>query len=259
VSERSKDEIWEQRTEWPLALVAIAFLAMYSVHVLYQPRGAEPTVLSAVAWVAWSLFVSDYIVRLTLSSDRRQWLLHHLFELVIVAVPLMGPLRLLRVVVLVGALEKAVGAALRGRIVIYTTAGVVLLIYVGSLATLAQERGHPGATITSFGKAVWWAITTVTSVGYGDLYPVTVMGRVIAVLLMIGGISLIGVVTAALASWIVERVSESRSADQALSPATVDELRNEMRALSEDLRRTQHKPPGNPGQSRRERTNRSVP
>lgn len=242
MSERSKEQTWEQRTQWPLALVAIAFLTVYSVHVLYRPHGAEPSVFLVVAWVSWGLYVADYIVRLTLASNRRHWLRSHLFDLAIVALPLMGPLRLVRVVVVVGALEKAVGAALRGRILMYTITGVVLLIYVGSLATLAQERGHPHAMITTFGKAVWWAITTVTSVGYGDLYPVTVMGRVIAVALMIGGISLVSVVTAALASWIVELVSESQSAGQ-VSAADVDELRAEIRELSGRLSEAGRAPP----------------
>ncbi|WP_172900731.1 potassium channel family protein, partial [Mycobacterium ulcerans] len=84
--------------------------------------------------------------------------------------------------------------------------------------------------------AVWWAITTVTTVGYGDLYPITVTGRVIAVLLMIGGISLIGVVTASLASWIVQRVAETDSANRAATAAQIDELRTEVRRLAALLR-----------------------
>ena len=64
----------------------------------------------------------------------------------------------------------------------------------------------PNATITDFGKALWWSFVTVTTVGYGDLSPVTWQGKCIAVGLMITGIALIGVVTATLASWIVDRV-----------------------------------------------------
>jgi voltage-gated potassium channel len=93
VSQRSKEKIWRQRTEWPLALVAVAFLAVYSMHVLHRPHGGEPRLLLAAAWISWSLFVIDYIVRLTLASDRRHWFIHHVFDLLIVALPLMGPLR----------------------------------------------------------------------------------------------------------------------------------------------------------------------
>ncbi|OSC41888.1 potassium channel family protein [Mycobacterium decipiens] len=235
MTKRTKEQLWQQRTEWPLAMVAVAFLVMYSVEVLYQPQGDEARILWAATWITWSLFVVDYVVRLILAPNRWHWFVRHLFDLLIVALPLMRPLRLLRLVVLVGALQKAVGNAVRGRILIYTISGVSLLIYVTSLAILDQERDQPGANITSFGKAVWWAITTVTTVGYGDLYPITFTGRVIAVLLMIGGISLIGVVTASLASWIVQRVAETDSANRAATAAQIDELRTEVRTLAEQL------------------------
>jgi voltage-gated potassium channel len=229
-------ERWERHTEWPLALVAIVFLAMYSVQVLTRPHGEEEHTLDVAGWIAWSLFVVDYIVRLSLAPDRRQWFVRHLLDLLIVALPLMRPLRLLRLVVLVGALQKAIGDAVRGRILIYTITGVVLLVYVASLAVLDQERGRPHAKINTFGDAVWWAISTVTTVGYGDQYPITVLGRVVAVLLMIGGISLIGVVTASLASWIVQRVAETGTASQAATAAHIDELRGEIRTPAEELR-----------------------
>ncbi|BBZ43496.1 potassium channel family protein [Mycobacterium parmense] len=222
-------------------MVAIAYLVVYSVHVLRPPHGAEPRILGWASWVTWLVFVVDYVVRLGLATDRRHWFVHHLFDLLIVALPFMGPLRLLRVVVVFSALQKAVGDAVRGRIMIYTVAAAALLIYVASLAILDVERSYPGATIDSFGKALWWSITTVTTVGYGDLYPVTVTGRVIAALLMIGGISLIGVVTGSLASWIVQRVSEADTANQQATALTIEQLRSELRALAEQLSAT---PPG---------------
>ena len=75
----------------------------------------------------------------------------------------------------------------------------------------------------------------MTTVGYGDVYPVTNTGRVIAVLLMIGGISLVGVVTAALASWIIERVTEEESSSGG-TVAHIEELRSEIRELAQELR-----------------------
>ena len=114
--------------------------------------------------------------------------------------------------------------------------GVLLLIYTASLSVFDKERHLPGASINSFGKALWWSITTVTTVGYGDVYPVTNTGRVIAVLLMIGGISLVGVVTGALASWIIQRVAEEDAALQSVTVAHVEELRSEIRTLGQQLR-----------------------
>ncbi|HEX4390541.1 MAG TPA: potassium channel family protein [Mycobacterium sp.] len=232
----TKLQRWERHAEWPLAAAAVLFLVLFSRQVLAQPQGREAHIVWAVDWAIWGLFVVDYVVRLCLADNRWHWFLRHLLDFAIVALPLLRPLRLLRLLVLIEVLQKAIGDAFRGRIVVYTVSGVVLLIYTASLAVFDKERYLHGATINSFGKALWWSITTVTTVGYGDVYPVTNTGRVIAVLLMIGGISLVGVVTAALASWIIERVTEEESVMQAATVAHVEQLRNEIRALGKELR-----------------------
>jgi voltage-gated potassium channel len=226
---------FETRTEWPLAAVAIIFLAAYSYRVLAQPQGLAERTMDVVIWTTWAVFLVDYVVRLYLATDRAHWFFRHLLDLAIVALPLLRPLRLLRLVVLVSILEKAIGGAIRGRVVIYTAASVVLLVYVASLAILETERYVPHAYITTFGNAVWWSITTITTVGYGDLTPVTTTGRMIAVTLMVGGISLVGVVTATLASWIIEQVSEEDSAKQAATARQIDGLRAEMKSQNEAL------------------------
>jgi voltage-gated potassium channel len=227
---------WERRAEWPLAALALVFLAAYSVEVLTRPRGYESFVVWAITWVVWGLFAVDYLARLCLATNSWRWFIGHLFELAIVLLPLLRPLRLLRLVLLIEALQKAIGKAFPGRIAVYTVSGISLMIYSAALAVFETERYQPGATINSFGKAVWWSITTVTTVGYGDCYPVTNTGRVIAVLLMIGGISLVGVVTASLATWVIQRVSESETAHQAATAAHIDELRTEIRELRQELR-----------------------
>jgi voltage-gated potassium channel len=224
---------WEKRTEWPLAAVAACFLAVYSVQVLDRPHGDFERTLSLVTTVSYVVFVIDYLARLSLAPQRGRWFVRHLFDLAIVALPLLRPLRLVRLVLLVMALQKAVGGAVRGRVVMYTATSAVLLVYVASLAVLEAERGRPRASITDFGDALWWAVTTVTTVGYGDYTPVTPTGRVIAAVLMMGGISLLGVVTATLASWIVQRVAEEDTANQAATRAQLEELRAEIRLLAE--------------------------
>jgi len=105
-----------------------------------------------------------------------------------------------------------------------TASGAVLLIYAASLAILETERSQPGSKINTLGDAVWWSLETVTTVGYGDVPPVTGKGRLIAVELMIGGISLVGLVTASLTSWIVERVAQEDNARQAATAAHIEAL-----------------------------------
>lgn len=218
-------ERWQSRTEWPLATVAVIFLGAYSIRVLVEPQGPAEIVLQVMIWATWAVFLVDYVTRLILATNRKRWFIRHLLDLAVVALPLLRPLRLLRLVVLVAALQKAIGGAIRGRVIVYTASGVVLLVYVASLAILDTERYEPGSKIVTFGDALWWSLTTITTVGYGDLSPVTGTGRVIAVVLMFGGISLVGVVTATLASWIVQRVAEQDSAQQTATSTQIDELR----------------------------------
>lgn len=106
------------------------------------------------------------------------------------------------------------------------------------LAVLDAERGA-GGSIQTFPDALWWAFVTITTVGYGDFFPVTNIGRFVAVAVMVGGIALIGIVTATLASWIVERVtSESASAREATrnSAHEIASLADEVRELRAELR-----------------------
>jgi voltage-gated potassium channel len=229
-------ERWQSRTEWPLAIVAVIFLGAYSVRVLAEPQGRTETALQLVIWITWAVFLVDYIARLCLATNRARWFVRHLPDLAVVALPLLRPLRLLRLVVLVAALQKAIGGAIRGRVIVYTACSVVLLVYVASLAILDVERYEPDSKITTFGDALWWSVTTITTVGYGDLSPVTGIGRVIAVTLMIGGISLVGVVTATLASWIVQRVAEEDTAKQAATAAQIDALRTDLEHQVETIR-----------------------
>ena len=232
MSSRSMLERWEGRTEWPLAFIAVVFLVAYSVQVLAHPGGLTSRVLDVMMWVLWAGFAVDYLVRLTLAPLRWRWFVRHPLDFVIVAVPFLRPLRLLRLVAVVAALQKAFGDAIRGRVVTYTAASAVLLVYAASLAILDAERSAPTAHIKNFGDAVWWSITTITTVGYGDFYPVTTDGRLVAVMLMIGGISLIGMVTAVVATWIVQRVAQEDMTKQAATAAQIVELRSQITQLT---------------------------
>ena len=232
---QSRLERFEHRTEWPLAAVAIAFLGLYSVQVLIQPRGQAARAVEVALVALYFLFVIDYLARLYLANPRGKWFLRHLLDLALVLLPFMRPLRLLSLAVVIDVLQRAVGHTIRGKVIVYTVCGAVVIVYAGSLAILQAERGHPGTKIESFGDALWWAITTVTTVGYGDLSPVTTMGRVVAVALMIGGITLVGTVTATLASWIVQRVAEEDTVNEAATRAQIEELRVEIQRLSKLL------------------------
>ncbi|TYD00602.1 two pore domain potassium channel family protein [Arthrobacter echini] len=233
---------WEARAEWPLAGAAILFLVVYSMQVIGQPNGTWAVILLTVIWIIWVVFLVDYAVRLYLAEHRRRWFIRNIHELLIVALPMLRPLRLLRLITLLRTLHKVGGHALRGRLVTYVIGSVAILSYVAALTVLDIERMEPGANITSMGDALWWAMATITTVGYGDFYPVTIVGRLIATALMIGGIAVLGVVTATLASWLVESVAaettaEVESGDQALQNELA-EVKEQLRLLLESNRTT---------------------
>lgn len=229
-------ERWERAGNWPLTVAAVLFLAAYAWPIL-DPELADPWLLlcRVVTWLAWVAFVGDYVVRVWLSGDRRRYVLTHLFDLAVVALPILRPLRLLRLVTLLSVLNRYAGSSLRGRVALYVASASALVIGVAALAALDAERGEPGSTIDDYGDALWWATTTVTTVGYGDQFPVTATGRFVAAGLMICGIALIGVVTASFASWLIERVAEVEEAAEAATRRDVLALTEEVRALRAEV------------------------
>lgn len=228
----SKLDRWTSATEWPLMVAALAFLAAYAWPIV-DPNVSAGVVLlcGMVTWAAWTVFAVDYAARVVLAPDRRRYVLRHLHDLAVIVLPLLRPLRLLRLVTVLGALNRRAGASLRGRVAVYVAGSTTLLTVVGALAMLDAERDAPAANISTIGDALWWAVSTITTVGYGDRYPTTTTGRLIAFGLMIAGIALLGVVTATLASWIVERVSAENAAEGAVTVAHIDALMAEVRSL----------------------------
>ena len=228
---------WERATEWPLTGTAVVFLAAYAWEVLANAQGGAKDAAELVIDAVWVFLGVDYLVRMALGSSRSRWFLHHLPDLAVIALPILRPLRLLRLVTLVGIMQRSAGTALRGRITLYTAGSAALLIFTSALATLDAERHEPGSSIRSFGQALWWALTTITTIGYGDTVPASTQGRFIAALLMIGGVALIGVVTATLASWIVSLVEEENAEQEAATQAQVAALQQQVSELSERIDR----------------------
>jgi voltage-gated potassium channel len=202
---------WEKATNWPLMVAAVIFLAAYALPVL-DPN--LPTWLLDVcrwlSWITWGIFVVDLVVRLTLADKRLRYLGRHWYDLLVILLPLLRPLRLLRLIPLLSVLNRRAQTGLRGRVAIYVAGGASLLAFCAALAVLDVERSSPDANITDFGDAIWWAGSTMATVGYGDHYPVTGIGRLVGFGLMVGGIALLGTVTATLASWLVETVEAEK-------------------------------------------------
>jgi len=231
---------WQRITEWPLVGAALVFLGFYAWAVLDDLQGPAGQVAEAVITVTWALFAIDYFVRLVLAEHRMQWFGRNLLDLAIVALPILRPLRLIRLLTVLAIFQRVAGKSLRGRVVVYTAVSTFMLVFVSALAMLDAERNYPDASITTFGDALWWACTTITTVGYGDRYPVSVTGRFIAVALMLGGIALLGTITATIASWLVQRVTEQDQASQAATRQQVDKLSRQVQVLQDLLLAEDH-------------------
>jgi voltage-gated potassium channel len=228
----SRSGRWTSHTEYPLAAIAVLFLGAYAWPIL-QPGLSHSLVrwCTVVVYVSWAMFAADYATRFALAQNKRSFVWHNLLDLASIALPVLRPLRLLRLVALIRVLNRKTTTSLHGRVAIYVAATVALIVFVASLAVLDAERGKPHANINSFGDALWWAVTTVMTVGYGDRYPVTLAGRLVAVGLMLGGIALLGVVTASIASWLIGRVRDAEASAEARLNRHLEELRAEIAEL----------------------------
>ncbi len=223
---------YEQRSALPMVAAGVGFLVVYTVQVLAVglPAWADRG-LAVVNVSVWVVFGLDLVVRVVLSGRPVRYLAAHPVDVAAVLLPVLRPLKLLRVFTVGQNLFRGAGSA--G--LLQTTQAVVcavgLLLLMGALAVLDAERGVPGATITGFADALWWAGATVTTVGYGDVYPVTGIGRVVAGALMVIGIALVGVVTATMAGWIVGQGDADDARERDELPARLDTLQAETGGL----------------------------
>lgn len=133
--------------------------------------------------------------------------------------------------------ELTVGTSFSEKLLAMPGVALVMVLFSTNLM-LEFEAGAPGATIRTGGDALWWALTTVTTVGYGDTYPVTAAGRAIAAVMMLVGIALFGSMSALITSRLI-LPREAR--DHADEKGEISKLREEIRGLREELSRRDRK------------------
>ncbi|MCA2210263.1 potassium channel family protein [Nocardia rosealba] len=225
---------WEQRTNLPLMMLAIAFLLIYAWRVL--DTQASPTLDITLIWAdlaIWAAFAIDFAVRLYLSTDRGRFVRKHPLDLLVVLVPPFRPLRLLRVaLLLLDSLNRATKP--RTRLMTFVATSSLLILLLCSLAFFDAEYGAPDSKIKSFADALWWSAVSVTTVGYGDVYPVTPEGRLVSLVLMTLGIGLISFAIGTMTSWVVEQLKTvDEAADR--TERTLAELVEEVRSLRAEV------------------------
>ncbi|WP_223179176.1 potassium channel family protein [Streptomyces griseicoloratus] len=243
IEERTAQVRWERRTQRPLLALAVLFAVAYAVPIVDSSTSRTVNVACAVVeWVVWGAFAADYLVRLGLTDDRKRFVRTHWLDLCAVALPLLQPLRLLRLVSTLMLVGRRARMASQIRLTTYVAGAVVGLLMFGSLAVLSVERDAPGGNIRTLGDAVWWSFTTMTTVGYGDHAPTTGMGRILAVGLMLSGIALLGVVTANIAAWFIARF-EKDDVEERRQTEAIRALTEEVRSLRAEVAELRGTPP----------------
>ena len=219
---------YEARTDLLLSALALVYLVTFSAQaIFYEPDATWFRWATVFGNVLWALFAADLVFRISLSPRRWTFIKTHLLDVITVVIPQLRALRTLRAFTSDGILSKHKGA-ITGKAVASAGIATALIVWVGSLMVLEAERGASGAEITSFGDSVWWSFETITTVGYGDYVPVTWLGRFFAVFIMIMGISVLGVVSAALAATLVKQ-----NQAPAPTPAPADEVLKELAELKQ--------------------------
>ena len=179
----------------PMTVLALAFTVGLVLELSQELPGWATATVTTTNLVIWAAFALEYVWLLRLAPDRGRFVRTHLLDLVIVLLPMLRPLRALRVLRILAVAARSwhqVFSVLRHRGLGRIISSVGALMIVGGLITFALEPD----TFGNLGDAVWWVLVTSTTVGYGDFAPVGAPARLVAVLVMVRGIGLVGVITA---------------------------------------------------------------
>ncbi len=219
----------ERRLERPLLLAALLTIPAIAIE---QSNPSDPwrSIAVALNWMIWIAFLAEAVLMLRLADDRWKWIREHPLEVAIVLLTppllpasmqaarvfrLLRLLRLLRLGMLTRRLLSTEGVRDAAVLAAMTVLG-------GGAAYAVVEKGQNLSTW----DGVWWAIVTVTTVGYGDTFPRTDAGRAIAIVVMFVGIGFIAILTAAAAERFLRAQRDERQ-----------ELEGVERRLDEILRR----------------------
>jgi voltage-gated potassium channel len=206
----------ERITEIPMLLLALAYIPVFIVSYLPDVSPSTHEAARFAEYLIIATFAAELLVKLVVAERKSAFLRSHWLDVVIVLLPFLRPLRFLEIArVLPFLLRGAVGL----RRILGPYHGVYVLL-IGSLAvfiaailmSVFEERSN--GQIHGLGDALWWAIVTITTVGYGDVAPETLEGRIVAIFLMVVGIALFSMLTAGIAAFFVETTKDASRTEQ---------------------------------------------
>lgn len=219
---------WEERSSRPMFVASVLYLLAFAAPIM-STRIQEPydAYLNIIQMILWGLFAADYCIRLYLAPRRLYFITHNLMNLAIVLLPAWRIVSFLAMIHLTTNRQYKRLSELAVKLFGYTAIFIIMF----ALAIYSVESSEPGAMIRDLPTAYWWTFTTLATVGYGDVYPITGIGRVIAVVVMLYGVGMVAVATGALASWIIEKIGGREEQEYPATKADVDDLRQEISEL----------------------------
>ena len=219
---------WEERSSTPMFVASVLYLLAFAAPIM-STRIQEPydAYLNIIQLILWGLFAVDYCIRLYLAPRRLYFITHNLMNLAIVLLPAWRIVSFLAMIYMTANRQYKRLSELAVKLFGYTAIFIIMF----ALSIYSVESSEPGAMIRDLPTAYWWMFTTLATVGYGDVYPVTGIGRVIAVIVMLYGGGLVAVATGALASWIIEKFGGREEQEYPATKADVDDLRQEISEL----------------------------
>lgn len=231
----------DARFDWPLAIAALLVIPALVIEGsdLEQPWPLVATILN---WSTWLAFATEFVVMLAVTPRRWRWIRDHPLEVAIVFLtPPFLPasmqaargFRVLRLLQLIAAAKLL--RALVSPEGVRDAAVLALMTVLGGGAAFAAVETEQNLTAWD---GVWWAVTTVTTVGYGDIPPTTDAGRMIAVVVMIVGIGFVAIVTAAAAERFIRAPVETGENGEPLPGPGPREQLAEMRRMIDELERS---------------------
>jgi len=210
VGARYRAFIQRHEIAWELSFAGLAIVFVALAYVPVEAGGVGESAIETIEWVITGIFVLEFGSRIFVAPDRMGYLRGHWVDLIGLVPPArwLRPFRLLRLLRLIRAFA-GVGRALvhvdrlaRHRGLIWLLIAWLAVMMLCSIGLYVAEKGA-NAAVDSPLDALWWGITTMTTVGYGDVYPVTPEGRIAAAILMVLGIGLFSAVTATVTSFLV--------------------------------------------------------
>jgi voltage-gated potassium channel len=226
-------------TSYEIFILLLSLLSIFNLAVLLIPGISLviKQVIAATDVFITIIFMLDFLYRLFTAESKRAYFFRHwgwadfLASLPVQQLKIFRIFRIVRVI----RLLRVVGGRKLWHEMRYNRAGsalyltiflVLLLLEFGGIAIVYTEADAPGANIKSAADAIWWGYVTITTVGYGDLFPVTNSGRLVSMLVMTAGVALFGVITGFLANaFLMPEGEESAERETALSEIHLAEIR----------------------------------